>query len=213
MYYPAGDRRELPAFGVLAFSFLAGAVPFSYVSARLLRSVDLRAHGTGTVSATGVWQVAGAGPLVVAGLLDAAKGAIGPTLAGRSRPALAALASGAAVAGHNWSPFLRGAGGRGLSVAIGSLSTTEPAGAVLLIAGLGLGKLAGQTAFGCLVAELALIPVLRRTGGNRGRDVAWAVLVPMLAKRLARNQRARSARVYLSRLLFDRDELLRRGRP
>jgi glycerol-3-phosphate acyltransferase PlsY len=213
MRHLAGEHRVPPAFGVLALSFLAGAVPFSYVSARLLRDVDLRAHGTGTVSATGVWQVAGAGPLVVTGLLDAAKGAIGPMLAGRSRPALAAFASGAAVAGHNWSPFLRGAGGRGLSVAIGSLAATEPAGAVLLIAGLGLGKLAGQTAFGCLVAELALIPVLHRTGGTRGREVAWAVLVPMLAKRLAGNQPARSPRVYLSRLLFDRDEPPRRARP
>jgi acyl phosphate:glycerol-3-phosphate acyltransferase len=213
MHYPAGERRMPPAFGVVALSFLAGAVPFSYVSARLLRDVDLRAHGTGTVSATGVWQVAGTGPLVVTGVLDAAKGAVGPMLAGRSRPALAALASGAAVAGHNWSPFLRGAGGRGLSVAIGSLSATEPVGAVLLIAGLGLGKLARQTGFGCLVAELALIPVLRRTGGTRGCGVAWAVLVPMLAKRLAGNQRASSPRVYLSRLLFDRDEPHGQARP
>ncbi len=213
MHGHAGDRYLPPSPAVLALSFIAGAVPFSYVSARALRDVDLRAHGTGTVSATGVWQVAGAGPLVVAGLLDAAKGMVGPALAGRNRPALAALASGAAVAGHNWSPFLRGAGGRGLSVAIGSLSATEPAGAALLIAGLGLGKLARQTAFGCLVAELALVPVLRRTGGPRGRGVAWAVLVPMLAKRLAGNQRARSPGVYLSRLLFDRDEPLRRARP
>lgn len=207
MRYPVGDSRMPPALGVLAVSFLAGAVPFSYVSARALRKVDLRSQGTGTVSATGVWQIAGAGPLVVTGLLDVAKGTVGPMLAGRGRPALAALASGAAVAGHNWSPFLRGAGGRGLSVAIGSLFATEPAGAAVLIAGLGLGKLAGQTAFGCLVADVALVPVLRRTGGARGTAVAWAVLVPMLAKRLAGNQPARSPKVYLFRLLFDRDEL------
>ncbi len=181
---------SFPAPGVLAVSFLAGAVPFSFFAARALRHVDLRDRGNGTVSATGVWQVAGFGP-----------------------PTLAALACGAAVAGHNWSPFLRGAGGRGLSVAIGGLAATQPTGAVVLVAGLGLGKLAGQTGFGCLTADVVLVPLLRRTGGRQGAAAAWAVLIPMLAKRLAGNGPARSADTYLARLLFDRDELSGRPRP
>ena len=204
---------SFPAPGVLAVSFLAGAVPFSFFAARALRHVDLRDRGNGTVSATGVWQVAGFGPLMVTGLLDVAKGTVGPVLAGRRRPTLAALACGAAVAGHNWSPFLRGAGGRGLSVAIGGLAATQPTGAVVLVAGLGLGKLAGQTGFGCLTADVVLVPLLRRTGGRQGAAAAWAVLIPMLAKRLAGNGPARSADTYLARLLFDRDELSGRPRP
>jgi acyl phosphate:glycerol-3-phosphate acyltransferase len=202
----ADDRRP-PALAVLAGSFLAGAVPFSFIAARALRGVDLREHGAGTVSATGVGQVAGTVPLVLAGLLDVAKGAIGPRLAGPGRPGLAALAAAAAVTGHNWSPFLRGAGGRGVSVAVGALAATEPAGAGVLLIGLGVGRLARQTGLGCLVACLALPAVLRRADGGRGAAVAWATVLPMLAKRLAGNEPARSPQVYLARLLFDRDQL------
>src|SRR5437660_880085 len=74
--------------------------------------------------------------LAVAGVLDVAKGAVGPLLAGRDRPALAAAAAAAGVAGHNWSPFLRGAGGRGISPAIGALLAGAPVGAAVLLGGL-----------------------------------------------------------------------------
>lgn len=200
-------RAVLAPPAILAVSFLAGAVPFSNLAACRLRQVDLRQLGTGTVSATGVWQIAGLRPLVVTGILDVAKGTVGPLLAGHRRPALGAMACGMAVAGHNWSPFLGGAGGRGLSVAIGGLAATQPAGAAVLLAGLGLGKLAGQTGLGCLAADLALVPVLRRRAGKTGVTAAWAVLVPMLAKRLLGNGPARSPATYFARLLFDRDEL------
>ena len=63
------------------------------------------------MSGTALYRVAGFTPLAVAGVLDVAKGAVGPLLAGRDRPVLAAVAGGAAVAGHNWSPWLRGRAG------------------------------------------------------------------------------------------------------
>src|SRR5436190_14384415 len=96
-------------FIVLVFAYLLGAVPFSYLFARRLRGVDLRHTGTGTVSGTGLYRVAGFGPLAVAGVLDVAKGAFAVLIAGPGRPGLAAAAGGAAVIGHNWSVFLRGA--------------------------------------------------------------------------------------------------------
>jgi glycerol-3-phosphate acyltransferase PlsY len=160
------------------------------------------------VSGTALYQQAGFLPLAAAGIFEVAKGALGPALAGRDRPAIAAAAAAAAVAGHDWSPFLGGAGGRGLSPAIGALAVSAPAGAVTLLAGLAAGRMAGETAIGCLVADLVLVPIVKRVHGERAAWAPAAVVVPMLIKRLAGNgpPGRPSAAVYLRRFLLDRDE-------
>lgn len=195
--------------------WLAGAVPFANVAARWSRGADLRSVGTRTVSSTGLYEVAGFGPTAVAGVLDIAKGAVGPLLAGRDRPATAALAGGTAVAGHNWSPFLRGAGGRGISPATGALLVTAPAGAVVLLAGLAVGRLVHATGLVSFVADVVLVPVSARVHGRRGAAAAAAVVVPIFLKRIAGNGRPVNgwcADVLRNRLLFDRDVLKARAR-
>jgi glycerol-3-phosphate acyltransferase PlsY len=193
----------------LGAAFVVGSIPFSNIAARLTRGVDLRAVANGTVSGTGLYRVAGFGPLAAAGVLEVGKGAVGPLIAGRDHPVAAALAAGLGVAGHNWSPFLRGAGGRGLSPAIGALAVAAWPGSLVLLAGMAGGKIVGQAAPGSLLAQAALIPVLARARGRRGALVGAMVLAPMLVKRLAGNAplvSQRPARVYLTRLLLDRDE-------
>ncbi len=197
---------------VVAAYFL-GAVPFSNVFARRLRGVDLRGVGTGTVSGTSLYRVAGFGPLAVAGLLDVAKGAVAGALAG-GRPVLGALAAGAAVCGHSWSVFLRGAGGRGISPAMGALAVVAWPGTVLLALGLALGRLARETGLGSFVAEVALTPVLAATHGGAGALAGLAVAVPMLAKRLAGNAPPPPEdrrRILLNRLVYDADERVTPG--
>lgn len=197
-------------------AFAAGSVPCSGLTARLVAGVDLRQVGSGTVSGTGLYSVAGFGPLAVAGSLDVAKGAVGPLLAGRSRPMLAAAACGAAVAGHNWSPLLRGAGGRGISPALGATLVTAPEAAAVLLGGLAVGRLARQTGLASLVALAVTVPLLTHRRGRIGLATALAVAAPMVAKRLAGNPhdggrlragagRHRRGAVLASRLLFDRD--------
>ncbi|MGH9105303.1 MAG: glycerol-3-phosphate acyltransferase [Acidimicrobiales bacterium] len=191
----------------VAAGFAAGAVPVSNLMARWRAGVDLRTVGTGTVSGTALSQVAGTGPLVVAGLFELAKGALGPALAGPSHPLAAALAGGAAVAGHDWSPALGGAGGRGISPAMGALLVSAPTGSLVLLAGLAGGRLAGETALGSIVADVVLVPVVARAHGRPGLLAACAVLAPMLLKRLTGNgPPSRPGRaVYMYRLLFDRE--------
>ncbi|HMF03315.1 MAG TPA: glycerol-3-phosphate acyltransferase [Acidimicrobiia bacterium] len=198
----------MQAAAILLLSFAAGAIPFSYLAGRRARSVDLRQVGTGTVSGTSLYRVAGFGPLAAAGVLEVAKGAVGPAVAtAAGRPALAAVAGGAAVVGHNWSPFLRGAGGRGISPALGALLVVAWPGAVLLLGGMILGKVFGETAVGALVAEIALTPVLALTHGAVGALAGIAVAVPMLVKRVVGNEPAAPprAQTYRNRILFDRD--------
>jgi glycerol-3-phosphate acyltransferase PlsY len=193
---------------VLVIAFLVGALPFSNIAAHLTRGVDLRTVDSGTVSGTGLYKVAGFGPLAVAGVLDVAKGAVGPLLAGGDRPALAAVAGGLAVIGHDWSPFLSGAGGRGISTAMGALLVTAWPGTVLLLAGMALGRLIDQAGFGSFIADVVLVPFLGVTLGAAAALAGAAVVLPMLAKRLAGNAPAPEprARIYANRLLFDCDD-------
>jgi len=192
--------------GVCALSFLAGAVPFSNLVARHRRGVDLRETGSGTVSGTSLYRVAGFKWLAFAGICDVAKGALGPLLL-LDHPIAAGIAGGLAVAGHNWSPFLRGHGGRGLAPALGSLLVNAWPGAVLLLAVLVATRAFRQTGLGGFLGEVALTPMLVVTNGTSGAVAGGAIAAPMLVKRVVGNGRPRdpSARTYLRRLLFDHD--------
>lgn len=199
----------MQAAAILVLSFVVGAIPFTYVAARRARGVDLRRVGTGTVSGTSLYRVAGFLPMASAGILDVAKGAAGPALAmAAGHPALAAVAGGAAVVGHNWSPFLRGAGGRGISPALGALLVVAWPGTVMLLVGMILGKVFGETAVGALVAEVALTPVLAVTHGAVGAIAGISIAIPMLVKRIVGNAPAKPPRgqTYRNRILYDRDD-------
>jgi len=187
-------------------AFLIGAIPFSQVAAGRRAGVDLRRVGSGTVSGTSLFRVAGFGPLAIAGVCDVAKGSVGPLLAG-DRPALAAVCGGLAVAGHNWSPFLHGAGGRGISPALGALLVQAWPGTLVLLAGLVLGRLVHETALGSFVADAALVPVTAITYGPAGALAGACVVLPMLVKRALGNTRPLdpSTRTYVHRLLYDND--------
>jgi hypothetical protein len=121
---------------------------------------------------------------------------------------LGAVAGGVAVAAHNWSPFLGGAGGRGISPALGVTLAAAPEGTVVLGAGLGGGRVVRHTALAVFASLVALGPVLWWRRGWRGVVLWLSVAAPMVGKRLAGNApwpgEGRRA-VLVSRLLFDRD--------
>ena len=192
------------AAGICLLSFVAGAVPFSNLVARWTRGVDLRHTGTGTVSGTSLYRVAGFPALAGAGICDVAKGGLGPLLLVH-HPILAGIAGG--CAGHNWSPFLGGHGGRGIAPALGSLLVNAWPGAVLLLAALVLSRVFRQTGLGSFVAEAVMTPVLLVTNGTSGAVAGGAIAAPMLVKRVVGNARPaeRGVGVYVHRLLFDRD--------
>ncbi len=199
-----------------AAAYLLGSVPFSQLVARWRRGVDLRTVGPGTVSGTALYRVAGVWPLVLGGGLDVAKGAVAVAIAVHlldGGTACAVAASAGVVVGHCWSVFLRGAGGRGLSPAMGALAVLAWPGAVTLLAGLAVGRLVRQTALVALLAALLLVPVLTLTHDGAGSALAVAVVVPMLVKRVLGNERPDDGlRTYRWRLLFDADPPARPGR-
>ncbi|TMK60907.1 MAG: glycerol-3-phosphate acyltransferase [Actinobacteria bacterium] len=190
--------------GILVLGFVLGGLPFSNLVAKRTRGVDLRDVGVGKVSTSALYRLAGTGPLLVAALADIAKGTVAPLLAG-DRWVLAAFAGGVTVLGHNWSPFLRGAGGRGVAPALGALAVNGWPGTLFLLGGLGAGKAFRQSALGGFVAELLLTPFLAAVDGGRGALVGACMAVPLLVKRVAANGRPTTPgwRPYAERLLFD----------
>ena len=161
-------------------------------------------HGVGDVAVPG-GRVPGArrSPAI----LDVGKGALGPALAGGDRATLAAFAGGLAVVGHNWSPFLRGAGGRGVAPALGALLVQAWPGAVLLLGGLVVGKASARRGSAASSPRCCSHRCSRVLEGAAGALAGAAIAVPMLVKRVAGNGRpARDdARTYLARLLYDRE--------
>lgn len=102
-------------------SYFTGAIPFGYLAARI-RGIDITKLGSGNTGATNVLRTLGALYAVPVLLLDAGKGAAAAYLGARYLgigPIGAVIAGGFAVAGHNWSVFLRFRGGKGVATSAG----------------------------------------------------------------------------------------------
>ena len=138
--------------GSVAISYLAGAIPFSFIFARL-RGVDLRTAGSGNIGATNVFRTVGKGWGLAALSADLLKGLLpasgapilGERLFGPIGPGtgirLGLLCGAAAVAGHTWPVFLRFRGGKGVATSAGVLLGVAPA-------AMGVGLLAWGVLFG-----------------------------------------------------------------
>ena len=146
---------------VVIVGYLLGSIPFGAVVGRRIAKVDLREHGSGKTGTTNVLRVAGrkAAALVVG--LDVFKGALAVVFAGlifggsyllvgdsafRLLAVAQVLAALAAMAGHNWSVFLKFRGGRGVATFFGGLIALCPVvalfGGEVLIIGAGLSRFA-----------------------------------------------------------------------
>ena len=122
---------------VLVGSYLLGAVPFGVLIARQIYKTDIRQHGSRNTGATNVWRVLGARAGASTLALDALKGAVAVVAARLLLPDELGshVAAGAmAIIGHNWSVFLRGAGGKGVATSAGVFLALMPVQAVIALA-------------------------------------------------------------------------------
>ena len=118
--------------GLYILSYLVGAVPTAFLMGKLVKGVDIRGYGSGNVGGTNVFHHVGKGWAALLGVFEIlVKGAlpvyIGHYVLGleRSSPLLIG-APLLATAGHNWSPYLKFQGGRGIGVVIGTLLALSP---------------------------------------------------------------------------------------
>ncbi|MGW5721859.1 glycerol-3-phosphate acyltransferase [Amycolatopsis sp. NPDC003865] len=189
-------------------AFLIGALPFAQIIAKRVGRVDLRVAHPESVSATGVYRVAGLTPFVVVAALDVAKGYTAVKLTGGNGPTLF-LRAALVVVGHNWSPFARGAGGRGITPATGVLLASDRWAAPIMLGGPVIGYLCGSSALGSFISQL-LLPFGALILGKREHvALLTAIVLPIWAKRMAGNYLRLGVDVpfshYLDRLMYDRD--------
>lgn len=106
---------------ILAYSL--GAIPFSYLVARWRAGINILEHGEGNVGARNVYHVVGPGWGALAGILDVLKGTLAFFVADRlaTSEAVVLVCGFAAPLGHNFSPFLRFRGGKGVATTMGFL--------------------------------------------------------------------------------------------
>ena len=125
----------LTALLIALGAFLLGSIPTGYLVAHA-KGIDIRQHGSGNIGATNVFRTLGKPLGILVFFLDALKGFAAVWLAMRyggesAWPGI--LAAVAAIAGHNYTPWLGFKGGKGIATSAGVLIALMPW-AVLAIA-------------------------------------------------------------------------------
>ena len=120
----------------LPVAYLLGSVPWGYLLTHVVKGMDIREYGSGSIGTSNVLRTAGGFLAAAALVLDLSKGVLAVLLAKAIADTYAAqTAAGLAVlAGHNWSIFLGFHGGRGIATGLGGLLVMSPVAAGLAAA-------------------------------------------------------------------------------
>ena len=205
-------------------SFLLASIPTAYLIGRIVRGVDIRGYGSGNVGSANLYEhvgkkwvypvagveifIKGAAPIWVAlYVLDIDRTSaflIGPSLL--------------AVAGNNWSVFLKLQGGRGIAVAGGALVALSPFLAIMCaVVAIGGWKITKSSGLWVLIS-LVLLPLWSYMVHDH-LNLVWyclGLLGIVILKRLSANwmpfpEDLSRKRVLFNRLVRDRDVSDRNG--
>ncbi len=182
----------------IVVGYLLGAIPFGVLIGRRMGRVDVREHGSGKMGTTNVLRTAGKKAALAVLILDLLKGVLAVIAAGlivgRSYLAVGgfsfgalvaqSLAALAAIAGHNWSVFLKFHGGRGVATFLGGLVALCPLAAVfggeVLIIGAGLTRYASLGSIAGAVGSYAILVPLTLINGFPIEYLAYALIGTVL---------------------------------
>ncbi|MGD1076164.1 MAG: glycerol-3-phosphate 1-O-acyltransferase PlsY [Thermodesulfovibrionales bacterium] len=119
---------------LVVFAFLIGSIPFGEVIARM-KGVCLREVGSGNIGATNVLRSVGKLPAILTLIGDIMKGTFAVAMAKYmlNDPFSQGIVGLSAIAGHNFSIFLRLKGGKGVATSIGVLLLYSPRVALITI--------------------------------------------------------------------------------
>jgi glycerol-3-phosphate acyltransferase PlsY len=208
---------SLTGIGFILAAYLWGGIPTSYLVARYKLGIDIRNYGSGNVGASNALSQIGKVTGILIGTFDCVGKGILPVLLARlldQSLAIQVAIGLAAIAGHNWSPYLKLTGGRGVATAIGLLVAFGlwPEYLILgVVVGI-VGKLLFRdSGFWTFVSLLAL-PVMAYLFHRPAEIIAMTLAIGalLLAKRLMANGEPPDPgigrfHVYLYRILWDRD--------
>lgn len=144
----------------LGASYLLGAIPTSYLVARLAKGIDLRQVGSGNLGSTNLYRTLGWRYAVPVAMFDIAKGAV-PVLVFASYAGatvwIALLLGFAAIVGHVFSVFVRFKGGKGVATAAGVVLGLAPMPTLVAAAIWALVvRLSGYVSLGSISAAIVL---------------------------------------------------------
>lgn len=202
----------LVSLAAIALAYLLGSVSAAYLTGRMTRGIDLRERGSGNAGASNVWQSVSKWLVVPVGLTQIGQG-LGAVLIARALDGgdgVQAACGIAAVLANDWNPWLRFTGGRGIGATIGVLLALSPTALVVFIAVSVAGVIVKAVPQGVAVALIAT-PVAVLVAGQSGVIVACCAALASIAllKRVLANGAPDASsprpRVWLNRLLFDRD--------
>lgn len=106
---------------MLVGAYLLGSVPSAYLAGRWSRGIDIRQYGSGNVGTTNLLRFTSRRTAVPVVVFDSLKGVIMVVAAWQIGLSVGeqTLVGLAAIAGHNWTCFLRFQGGRGVVTTLG----------------------------------------------------------------------------------------------
>ena len=165
---------------LLLASYFIGAIPTSYIVARLVRGIDLREHGSGNLGATNAYRILGWRAATPIFIIDIAKGWFPafffPLWDRMPAPEWALAYGAAAIVGHVWSIYVGMRGGKGVATSAGVFLALAPHAvlAALVIWGI-LVFATGYVSLGSVVAA-AVMPVLVFVFNGNG-PVLWLAIV------------------------------------
>ena len=123
---------------LILLAYLFGSLPIGLLVGRMVKGIDVRDYGSGNIGASNVWRIMG--PLwgTAVFLFDFCKGYFPTVLTTRLAehhpdisPWLPVTVGLAAILGHNFSPFLRFKGGKGVATSLGVVFGLSPAAAAI----------------------------------------------------------------------------------
>ena len=144
-------------------AYLLGSIPSGYIIGRLAAGIDIREYGSGNVGASNVIAHVGRMTGIAQGLVfDGFLKGYAPILIGRyvlEVDLWAQCAAGlVAILGHNWSPFIRFTGGRGVATAMAvtlALNFWIEMSVMAVVSAVGILFIARDTGFWTFVSILA----------------------------------------------------------
>ena len=200
------------AVAAIAASYAIASVPVAYLAGRW-RGVDVRDVGSGNVGASNIGESVSKGLMVPVGIAQIAQGLAGPMLArAAGQPAQVQAAAGlAAIAAHDWNPWLRFQGGRGVGPAIGFLLAMAPRDGLPAFVAVAVAGVPFKASAQSIAAGLVAAPLAAYGGGARRAVVlgcAAAASMVLLKRVLANGAPAAELprpEVWWTRLVYDRD--------
>ncbi|MDI3542639.1 MAG: acyl phosphate:glycerol-3-phosphate acyltransferase [Candidatus Atribacteria bacterium] len=167
---------------VLPLNYLLGSLPCGLIVGWIVKGVDIRKYGSGSIGATNVSRVAGFLPALIAGVGDAAKGFLGAYLATHflPNPYLWFLALFLLILGHDWSIFLRFQGGKGVATTLGILFYLSWESAILcFLTWIIMASITRYSSLGSLSGAL-LMPVFLYLFGKPPEFIIWGIFAAAL---------------------------------